>query len=356
MNRREFLQFLQGTALGAASLFVRTFPVGRALEQAIPSGSGKLGRVCAGEEGAQFALKAEPRWDAKDSGKVLRDSVIVWQREVVASQIDINRINQRWVETPDGYIYVPYVQPVKNTPNIPLQTLPKYGEKEGMWVEVTVPYVDLTLLHPAQSPGLKNTLKPRLYYSQVLWVDQINQDDAGKPVYRLSEKFGSYGDVFQADAAAFRPILPDEIAPIHPEVEDKHIQVNLAYQTLSCFEGKNEVYFCRVSTGWGGATPIGTIPIWRKMISTHMSGGTTGAGYDTPGIGWTSLFSKDGAAIHSTFWHNDFGLARSHGCVNAMPEDAKWVFRWTYPSSPYDPGDITISGMNNSTNIVITED
>jgi hypothetical protein len=32
-----------------------------------------------------------------------------------------------------------------------------------------------------------------------------------------------------------------------------------------------------------------------------MSGGTTGAGYDFSGIGWTSLFSGDGVAIHSNF-------------------------------------------------------
>jgi lipoprotein-anchoring transpeptidase ErfK/SrfK len=91
------------------------------------------------------------------------------------------------------------------------------------------------------------------------------------------------------------------------------------------------------------------------MISTHMSGGTTGAGYDTPGIGWTVLFSSDGAAIHSTFWHNDFGLARTHGCVNAMPEDARWIFRWTVPDVPYNPGDVTIQGMNSSTKIVIKD-
>jgi hypothetical protein len=30
----------------------------------------------------------------------------------------------------------------------------------------------------------------------------------------------------------------------------------------------------------------------------------------------------------------------SHGCVNAAPDDAKWVFRWTNPPVPYDPGDL----------------
>ena len=87
-----------------------------------------------------------------------------------------------------------------------------------------------------------------------------------------------------------------------------------------------------------------------------MSGGTTGGGYDLPGIGWTTLFVGSGVAIHSTFWHNNFGgELMSHGCVNARPEDAKWVFRWTLPVVPNDPGDVTVEGMNNSTTVEVVE-
>ena len=70
------------------------------------------------------------------------------------------------------------------------------------------------------------------------------------------------------------------------------------HDTLSCFEGSFEVYFARISSGAlynaGGkrveawATPLGKFPIWRKLISLHMSGGTTGGGWDLPGIGCSS--------------------------------------------------------------------
>jgi hypothetical protein len=293
--------------------------------------------------------------DSPRAGWAYRDSVVPWLREMVASRLDRNRINQRWIETPQGYLYAPYVQPVKNLPNPPVESFPSYSSEQGMWVEVTVPYVDFSVDAKPVSPWLGGVNKPRLYYSQVMWVDKIRRDEAGKIWYRLREKYGSYGDVFWAAADAFRPISPDDIAPIHAAVGDKQVVVSLAYQTLTCFEGKEEVYFCRVSTGYGGATPKGVIPSWRKIISTHMSGGTTGAGFDTPGIGWTVLFSSDGAAIHSTFWHNDFGVARTHGCVNAMPEDARWIFRWTAPSVSYNPGEVTISGMNLSTKVTINE-
>ena len=87
-----------------------------------------------------------------------------------------------------------------------------------------------------------------------------------------------------------------------------------------------------------------------------MSGGTTGAGYDLPGIAWTSIFSTGGVAIHSTFWHNNYGDPVSHGCVNCTPEDAKWIFRWIMPEVVYDPGmlDVTVSGQP-STSVEVVE-
>jgi hypothetical protein len=35
--------------------------------------------------------------------------------------------------------------------------------------------------------------------------------------------------------------------------------------------------------------------------------------------------------MHGTYWHNDYGKPRSHGCINLSPETAKWVFRWSLP-------------------------
>ncbi|NOY98449.1 MAG: L,D-transpeptidase [Chloroflexi bacterium] len=61
-----------------------------------------------------------------------------------------------------------------------------------------------------------------------------------------------------------------------------------------------------------------------------------------------------GVAIHSTYWHNNYGVPTSRGCVNARPDDAKWIFRWTQPVVPYDPGDVTVS-MPGGTLIEVTE-
>lgn len=310
----------------------------------------RLGRVI----GGRVKLRLRPDEESPVVAELFDDQVLPWLREVVGKRPLWQ--NQRFVETPQGFIYAPNLHPVQNQPNVPLRELPPAG---GMWVEVTVPYVDLVLANPpARAPWLKEALQPRLYYSQIMWVDQVNINEQGQVWYHVTEKYGSYGDHFWAAGEAFRPLSAQELEPVSPQAEDKLVVVNLLHQTLSCFEGNREVYFCRVSTGdqvkssasqkakW--ATPPGRHTIWRKMVSVHMSGGTTGGGYDLPGIGWTTLFSGQGMAIHSTFWHNSYGIPRSHGCVNASPEDARWVFRWTLPYVALDPGDLTVGGSQDS--------
>jgi hypothetical protein len=343
-SRRNFLKL---TALGLSSIALRPWNLTYAIED-FPQ-SERLGRAF-----SKVEIKSQPDIDAPTVATLYDDAVVPWLREVIGRFP--YRYKQRWVEIPEGYIWASDLQPVRNIKNQPVDELPETSLGPGMWAEVTVPYTDIVLDRKPSSPGLRNRQKEgmplRLYYSQILWIDAIKLDDDGKAWYRANERFG-YGDLMWAAAEDFRPLTEDEMAPINPEVEDKRIEVNVEerYQTLSCYEGDTEVYFCRIAAGKkfdpdgtpldSSSTPKGTHTVWRKQVSTHMSGGTSGAGYDLPGIGWTALFSSNGVAVHSTFWHNNFGgELMSHGCINACPEDAKWIFRWCNPPVNYDPGDL----------------
>jgi len=315
-----------------------------------------LGRMCIGEPGAHVAIKSEPFWDAPTIGTAYYDDVYVWNRELIARQLDQNRINQRWVETSEGYIYADYLQKVKHLPQQPLGELPLNATGErGMWVEIVTPFTGLDFEKQPSQHWIRTAVRPRIYYSQVFWTFDIRQHpETGKIQYCLKQLWGAFDDEYWVDASVCRQITPEEIAPIHPEVEDKHIIVDLNYQTLSCYEGNEEVFFAKVTTGgyiyeeekW--LTPPGKHTIWRKMVSTHMSAGGAVGNYDIAGVAWTTLFGNQGEAIHSTYWHNYYGTARSHGCVNARPEDAKWIWRWVQPAVPYYPGELTIQGLNKS--------
>ena len=303
-------------------------------------------------------IKAKPNFEADITKTIYDNAVVAWLREVIGEP-NLNRgKNRRWVETPDGYIYAPDLQPCKNLVNQPLAALPDNPSGKGMWAEVSVPLVNISLANPpAKSDVLKDPNRPfGLYYGEIYWIDGIRTQD-GNTQYHVIEKHGSPGDMFWADATAFRPLTEQELKPINPNVTDKKVLVDVGKQTLACYEGKSEVYFCRISSGakfdsngnsvdkW--STPVGMFhSIARKYVSIHMSGGSKASGYELFGVSWTSIFATGGVAIHATYWHNNYGEPMSHGCVNALPEDAKFVYLWSQPDVPYDAGKIEISGYD----------
>ena len=278
------------------------------------------------------------------------DELIEWEREVVGNVPNLT--NQKFLQFSQGFIWSSRVQPTRNLPNTPFTEMP--AGQSGFWAEVTVPLVDLTPDGVVASPWLQSrrdyNFQPRVYYGQVIWIDRIRQDN-GFVEYRWNEGadghgygYGAYGEFFWLDGAGVKVLTEADVAPISPNVDpkDKTIVADLTYQTLSCFEGKNEVYFCRISSGIKQdangmpsnelATPVGDLMTHWKIISKNMTAGSAQAGYSTPAVPWCTFVSGDGVAIHGAFWHNNFGDKISHGCINVSPSDAKWIFRWTTPT------------------------
>jgi lipoprotein-anchoring transpeptidase ErfK/SrfK len=356
ISRRSFLKL---ALLGMGSFGINPFR--RVVTIADFPTADRLGRVCEG----RIDVKARPDYDSETVGVLFEDAVVPWIQEVIGTWPWRN--NQRWVQTPDGYIWSPYLQPVAVNPAKAVESLQQMDDTVGMWVETCIPYVDAILENgPPRSAWWRfrreNGLPYRFYYSQILFVDQIKKDEDGSVWYRINERYGNPGDIFWARAEAFRPISKEEIEPINPGIEDKrvYVDVNWNVQSLSCYEGNTEVYFCRISSGKAeNSTPLSPYPspgfrIWRKLYSLHMGGNTAAGGWDVPAVGWTSLFHGDGVAIHSTYWHNNYGEPMSHGCVNVAPEDAKWIFRWVNPQVVFETGDVTIVGEG-STRVIVEE-
>jgi L,D-transpeptidase catalytic domain len=302
--------------------------------------------------------------------KLDADTLVEWNRQVIGNVIG-GLTNQRYVETPQGYIYSSVLQPTRNLPNTPITEMPA-GQK-GFWAEVTVPYVNLAHEGAVASPWLQDHIAynfpPRLYYGQVVWMDQIRTTN-GFPEYRWNEEvnghgygYGAYGEFYWADGE-------EDAAPITPDFDpnEKKIAVSLDYQTLSCYEGNTEVYFCRISSGLSNiidpgtgqindklATPVGNLLTHWKIVSLNMTAGTFQSGYSTPAVPWNTMISGDGIAIHGAFWHNAFGEKRSHGCINVAPEDAKWIFRWTTPYVSLTQSEMRVSLPDHGTIVVSTE-
>ncbi|KYF72624.1 hypothetical protein BE17_01465 [Sorangium cellulosum] len=97
-----------------------------------------------------------------------------------------------------------------------------------------------------------------------------------------------------------------------------------------------------VSTGADGlgdpkttrSTVQGLFRIHTKHVTVTMDGDEEDEDpFDFRDVPFVQYFTE-GFAFHAAYWHDDFGTARSHGCVNLSPLDAAWLFEWTTPEVP----------------------
>lgn len=118
---------------------------------------------------------------------------------------------------------------------------------------------------------------------------------------------------------------------------EKHIYIDLTTQTLKAYEGEDLFWEAKTSTGKWYPTPTGDFTIWHKVRSTLMSGGKGADYYYLPNVEYVMFFYNSeiaqgrGFAIHGAYWHNNFGHAMSHGCINLRNTDAQKLYYWTDP-------------------------
>jgi len=102
------------------------------------------------------------------------------------------------------------------------------------------------------------------------------------------------------------------------------IEINLTTQTLTAWQGDVPVLITHISSGRAGTpTVTGRFTIGTKYPSQRM----VGPGYDLPNVPWVMYFYQ-GYAIHGAYWHNNFGVPMSHGCVNMRPNEAEMLYNW----------------------------
>ena len=261
--------------------------------------------------------------------------------------------NPVWYRVWGGYIHRANTQRVTVKHN-PIASSILEG---GQLAEVTVPYSQA--LRYTSFSGWQTLY--RLYSESTHWVMGIDDGPDGEAWYRLKDELLEIE--YHVPAFHLRLIPPEELTPISPDVphHKKWINISRANQRVTCYENDQVVFETKVSTGlnykpeglipW--ETPKGEFNIQSKMPSKHMGDGRlTGnpEDYELPGVPWTCFFEETGVAFHGTYWHQDFGIPRSHGCINMRTEEAKWLFRWVLPIS--QPEDIERRGYGTKVVVV----
>ncbi len=163
--------------------------------------------------------------------------------------------------------------------------------------------------------------------STVVWAARERAE--GKVLHRLAD--GHYVRDWYL-AVAEKVARPPEVRNDEP-----WIHVDVGEQSLVAYVGDRPVYATLVSSGLEGhESPRGLFTIREKHVSDTMSDiGADAADqrYSIEDVPWTQYFSGS-VALHGAFWHERFGLKRSHGCINLTPNDARWLFEHTRPSVP----------------------
>jgi lipoprotein-anchoring transpeptidase ErfK/SrfK len=331
LSRRDFLK-LGGLALTSLA-FTPVFPRWQERDH------GMIARVTINE----IDLRSEPRDDAPIIGKRYRDQLVHIYYDLIPEDAP-EFYNPLWYRVWGGYLHSKWLQIVEVKLNSQVNQVPE----SGMLCEVTVPYT--IAYQNDQWQGWHPWEGSRLYYETTHWATGLEDGPDGKPWYQLTSEIDDYLKYY-VPANHMRVIGTQEMAPLSPNVpaEQKHIEVSIEQQMMRAFEYDQQVYEARVSTGIPSrpptddslptATPKGRFRIYSKLPNKHMGVVTgnpdalEGDSFSLPGVPWTCFFEPNGGyAFHGTYWHNNFGLQMSHGCINMRNEDAKWLFRWTTPA------------------------
>ncbi len=148
------------------------------------------------------------------------------------------------------------------------------------------------------------------------------------------------------------------------KLNEHWIDINLTQQTLVGFDGTQPVYATLLSSGKSSkikdkdhSTPVGTWRVREKHITTTMDGDGTAAGdlpYSIEDVPYVMYFYRS-YAVHGAFWHRNYGVQMSHGCVNLSPLDAKRLFFFTAPQLPAGWHGVWSSSMHPGSWVVIHE-
>jgi hypothetical protein len=324
ISRRAFLKL---SALALGSLAFNPFPDPRD-DKAYPGFT--IGRVTVDR---MAAIYEEPKEHSGVVRWTLQDELLNIYYSLTPPEGPA--YNPLWYRVWGGYVHSSFIQLVRFRYNTPLEAIPDSGQL----AEVSLPYTQ------AYGYDRYEGWQPRyrLYYQTTHWITGLDEGPDGTPWYELTSEIDAYL-TYHVPATQLRPIPDEELTPLSPDVpyEDKRIEVSLRNQYLTAYEANQPVFGTKISSGYGRTavptgtkTPTGRFHITSKTPSKHM-GAIQASGapdsYILPGVPWTMFFIYEtGVAFHGTFWHNNFGVTMSHGCVNMRNEDAKWLFRWVTP-------------------------
>jgi lipoprotein-anchoring transpeptidase ErfK/SrfK len=200
---------------------------------------------------------------------------------------------------------------------------------------------DLQVLTPSAFAGILLTREVTYRFGWVLAETQ-SVNAAGTPI----QKYTRYQIVHEVPAITQKTgyiaigadewLPEDKVALVDPQVPVdagantcRFIYANLAEQTLTVYDNCKLVFTTLISSGANSWTFEGRFAILYKVeYSSITPPPTSTSEYYIEGVPYFMTYAGN-FGFHGAYWHDNFGTAASHGCINLSPADAKWLYDWT---------------------------
>jgi hypothetical protein len=121
----------------------------------------------------------------------------------------------------------------------------------------------------------------------------------------------------------------------------KWIDISLAYQTLTAYEGTKAIYVTLISSGrdqlgdasQGAATARGIFKVTGKSVTKKLDDRNVHGSFDLTDVPWV-LDLEQGQSLAAAYWGDPVGDASSFHDVLLTPIDARRIWAWADPELP----------------------
>ncbi len=199
----------------------------------------------------------------------------------------------------------------------------------------------IQLLTPSSLRGLLLTRQVDFRFGWVL-ADTVSTNAVGLPI----QEYHRYQVIQEVPAVTENPgyfavgpdewlplevvALTDANLPVEAGPDTCHfIHVDLTSQVLRVYHDCSLVFTTLVSTG---REPRWTFPgrfsiqTWFEFMQLTAPSWSTSVYYQEAVPTFMGYYGDLG--FHGAYWHDDFGMPVSHGCINMSPADARWLYEW----------------------------
>jgi hypothetical protein len=189
-----------------------------------------------------------------------------------------------------------------------------------------------------REPTTKAPIVETLEYAAPVTVTEWLQGEEVHEGADMWAKIGNNRFVYSRNIGRNAPVLPTPL-PADAPTWGKWISINLIQQLLTAYDGTMPLRTIEVTTGMAGwETPPGFYSIINRVPNETMNSGAIGAEnfFRLDDVLFTQYFTDLGHALHFAWWRTKETIGRpgSHGCVNLLLDDARFLWDWAALGTP----------------------